>query len=46
MVRRGPIRLATDKSIRAATHLTDADAENGETETWFDFASDCESSDL
>jgi hypothetical protein len=26
MARRGPIRLATDKSIRAATHLTDADA--------------------
>ena len=26
--------------------LTDADGENGETETWLDFASDCESSDL
>ena len=24
----------------------DADAENGETEPWLDFASDCESSDL
>src|SRR4051794_27831558 len=26
MTRRGPIRLATDKSIRNATHLTDMDA--------------------
>ena len=26
--------------------LTDADDENGETEIWLDFASDCESSDL
>ena len=26
--------------------LTDADGENGETETWLDFASDSESSDL